>query len=188
VRGIAATGATILVEKGHEPALRALLEAPYTNPADELASRRAAQQPTGSIEVYEGKKIIADGGQSLELHAITGSPHVEPMVIAFVPMPGALFQSDLFFPGTGGNFNPAAQHLLESVRKLALRVTTNVGGHGGVGPFAELVKAGTPPAAKTVEDEAGARITSRQGEGHPSRFLRRCSPSAQCRARSGESV
>ena len=112
-------------------------------------SRRAAQQPTGSIEVYEGKKVIADGGQSLELHAITGSPHVEPMVVAFVPMPGALFQSDLFFPGTGGNFSPAAQHLLESVRKLGLRVTTNVGGHGGVGPFAELVKAGTPPAAKT---------------------------------------
>jgi hypothetical protein len=27
---------------------------------------------------------------------------------------------------------------------LELRVDTNVGGHGGVGPFAELVKAGTP--------------------------------------------
>jgi glyoxylase-like metal-dependent hydrolase (beta-lactamase superfamily II) len=149
VRGIAAIGATILVEKGHEPALRAILEAPHTNPADELAARRAAQQPTGSIEVYEGKKVIADGGQSLELHAITGSPHVDPMVVAYVPKPGALFQSDLFFPGTGGNFSPEAQHLLESVRKLGLRVTTNVGGHGGVGKFDELVKAGTPPAAKT---------------------------------------
>jgi glyoxylase-like metal-dependent hydrolase (beta-lactamase superfamily II) len=149
VRGIAATGATILVEKGHEPALRAILEAPHTNPADELATRRASGQPTGSTEVYEGKKVIADGGQTLELHAITGSPHVEPMVVAYVPKPGALFQSDLFFPGTGGNPSPEAQHLLESVRKLGLRVTTNVGGHGGVGPFAELVKAGTPPASKT---------------------------------------
>jgi glyoxylase-like metal-dependent hydrolase (beta-lactamase superfamily II) len=149
VRGIAATGATILVEKGHEPALRAILESPHTNPADELATRRASGQPTASIEVYEGKKVIADGGQTLELHAITGSPHVEPMVVAYVPKPGALFQSDLFFPGTGGNPSPEAQHLLESVRKLGLRVTTNVGGHGGVGPFAELVKAGTPPTSKT---------------------------------------
>jgi hypothetical protein len=87
-------------------------------------------------------------GQSLELHAITGS-RMSNMVVAYVPKTGALFQSDLFFPGTGGNFSPEAQHLLESVRKLGLRVTTNVGGHGGVGPFVELVKAGTPPAAKT---------------------------------------
>ena len=52
-----------------------------------------------------------------------------------------LFQSDLWFPGTGGAGNPAARHLLESVRKLGLRVDTHVGGHGGVAPFAELVTA-----------------------------------------------
>jgi hypothetical protein len=32
-------------------------------------------------------------------------------------------------------------HLLKSVGELKLRVTTNVGGHGGVGPFSELEKA-----------------------------------------------
>jgi hypothetical protein len=32
-------------------------------------------------------------------------------------------------------------HLLKSVRELKLAVATNVGGHGGVGPFAELEKA-----------------------------------------------
>jgi hypothetical protein len=31
--------------------------------------------------------------------------------------------------------------LLDSIRTLKLRVDTNVGGHGGVGPFAELEKA-----------------------------------------------
>jgi len=143
VRGIAAQGATILVEKGHEPAIRQLLDAPHSHPPDELDKRRKAQPPqkTGSLEVYEGKKVISDGGQNLELYAITGSPHVEPMVIAYVPSARALFQSDLFFPGTGGAGSPEAKHLLESVRKLKLRVETNVGGHGSVGPFAELVKA-----------------------------------------------
>jgi glyoxylase-like metal-dependent hydrolase (beta-lactamase superfamily II) len=63
------------------------------------------------------------------------------MVIAFVPGSGVLFQSDLFFPGTGGGSTPEAAHLLESVRKLNLRVRTNAGGHGGVAPFDELVKA-----------------------------------------------
>jgi glyoxylase-like metal-dependent hydrolase (beta-lactamase superfamily II) len=149
VRGIVALGATLLVEKGHEAALKELIDAKHTNPPDELARRRSAQppQPTGSIEVYEGKKVISDGRQALELYAVTGSTHVEPMVLAYVPSARALYQSDLFFPGTGGAPSPAAVHLLESVRKLRLRVDTNVGGHGGVGPGAELVKAGTAPIA-----------------------------------------
>jgi hypothetical protein len=95
----------------------------------------------GAIEVFEGKKVLSDGGQSLELIAITGNPHVDPKVLAFVPKGGVLFQSDIFFPATGAPASPAAAHLLASVRSMKLRVMTNVGGHGGVGPFAELEKA-----------------------------------------------
>ena len=143
VRGIAALGATVLVEKGHEPAIKELLDARHTHPQDELDKRRNGQpaRPVGSIEVYEGKKVITDGKQSLELYAFTGSPHVEPMVLAYVPAARAMFQSDLWFPGTGAPAGPEAKQLLESVNQLNLRVDTNLGGHGGVGPFAELVKA-----------------------------------------------
>ena len=141
VRGMAAQGATILVEKGQEVAMRALLESPHTNPADDLAAKRTAQQVTGTIEVYEGKKVLSDGGQTLELYAITGNPHVDPKVIAYVPASRVLFQSDLWIPGVGSPANADAIHLLDSVQKLNLRVDINVGGHGGVAPFSELVKA-----------------------------------------------
>jgi glyoxylase-like metal-dependent hydrolase (beta-lactamase superfamily II) len=143
VRAIAALGTTILVEKNHEAPLRELLAARHSFPQDELDIRRHAEaaHQTGTIEVYEGKKVIGDGGQRLELYAITGSPHVEPMVLAYVPRGRVLFQSDLWFPGTNGTGNPGAKHLLDSVRALKLRVDTNVGGHGGVAPFEELVKA-----------------------------------------------
>ena len=141
VRTMASYGAAILVEKGHEPEMRMVLETPHTNPPDALESKRKAGQTVGAIEVFEGKKVLSDGGQSLELYAITGNPHVDPKVIAFVPKGGVLFQSDIFFPGTGAPASPAAAHLLKSVRDLKLRVATNVGGHGGVGPFAELEKA-----------------------------------------------
>ena len=93
---------------------------------------------TGTVEVYETKKVITDGTQSLELYAFTGSPHVEPMVMAYVPTAKILFQSDLWFPATGGSGNPAAKQLYDSIKALKLDVKTNVGGHGGVGPFAEL--------------------------------------------------
>jgi glyoxylase-like metal-dependent hydrolase (beta-lactamase superfamily II) len=141
VRTLASYGANVLVEKGHEPELRMILESPHTNPPDPLETKRKANQTVGALEVYEKKMVISDGGQTLELYAITGNPHVDPKVIAFVPTSGVLFQSDLFFPGTGAPASPAAVHLLKSVRELKLRVTTNVGGHGGVGPFAELEKA-----------------------------------------------
>ena len=141
VRGIAAAGATVLVEKGHEGALRTMLDAHFTYPPDALERKRSAGQKAGAIEVYEGKKAISDGTQSLELYAFTGSPHADPMVLAYVPGAKALFQSDLWFPGTGGAGNPTARQLLESIRTLNLKVATNVGGHGGVAPFAELEKA-----------------------------------------------
>ena len=139
-RGLAAVGATILSAKEHEPMMRPIMEAPHTNPPDALELAKKAGK-AGSIEFFEGKSVISDGGQSLELHAVTGIPHVEPKVLAFVPKGGVLFQSDLFFPGTGAPAGPDAVALLQAVKALKLKVTTHAGGHGGVGPAAELEKA-----------------------------------------------
>jgi len=141
VRGIAATGATILVEKGHAAAMQPLIELHHTHPPDSLEAAKSAGTKTGEVEVYETKYVVSDGKQRLELYAFMGSPHVEPMVMAYVPSAKALFQSDLWFPGTGGTGNPAAKQLYDSIKALKLDVKTNVGGHGGVGPFAELEKA-----------------------------------------------
>jgi hypothetical protein len=118
-----------------------MIESHHTHPLDDLERRRTANQPVGEIEIYEGRKVISDGKRSLELYAFTGSPHVEPMVLAYVPGAKVAFQSDLWFPGSGAPANPAAKQLLESMRALKLNVATNAGGHGGVAPAAELEKA-----------------------------------------------
>jgi glyoxylase-like metal-dependent hydrolase (beta-lactamase superfamily II) len=141
VRGLAAQGATVLVAREHAPVIRLLLDSPHTHPADALETKRRAQEAVGSMEIFEGRTAISDGGQTLELYAVSGFPHVDPKVLAYVPTARVLFQSDLFFPGTGGGASPDAVHLLQSVRDLNLRVNTNIGGHGGVAPFAELEKA-----------------------------------------------
>jgi hypothetical protein len=118
-----------------------MVESHHTHPPDDLEKRRAARQPVGAIETYENKKVVSDGKQSLELYAFTGSPHAEPMVLAYVPGAKVAFQSDLWFPGTGGPGNPGAKQLLESMRALKLNIATDAGGHGGVAPHAELEKA-----------------------------------------------
>jgi glyoxylase-like metal-dependent hydrolase (beta-lactamase superfamily II) len=150
IRGLAAVGATILIDQGHAPALRALLDAPHTNPADDLETRRRAKQAVGDLETFNGTKVVTEGAQTLQLHAILDNPHVTPMVIAYVPSSRVLFQSDIWIPGVGAPAGPESVHLLKAVQSLGLRVDTHVGGHGGVGPHGELVKAVaglTPPAA-----------------------------------------
>ena len=95
VRAMAALGATILVAKGHEPALRKVLEAPHTHPPDDLAK---AGDKAGKIETFEGTKEIKEGNQSLQLITFTGSPHTEPMVMAYVPSARALLPERSMVP------------------------------------------------------------------------------------------
>jgi glyoxylase-like metal-dependent hydrolase (beta-lactamase superfamily II) len=149
LRGAAAMGATILIEKGHEPILRPFLEARHTHPPDELDKRRNGQggQPAGGIEVFEGKKVISEGGQSFELHSITGGPHVDPMVLGYASSGRALFQPDLYTPPSTMPAGPAAVHLSQGIKSLNLRVDTMVGGHGGVGKYADFMKAAVAPAS-----------------------------------------
>ena len=141
VRAAAAAGATILAADGHARAIRALLEARHTNPADALGTNRATGGKVGGISLFDSKYVLREGEQSLELYALTGSPHADPMVVAFVPRGGVLFQSDLYFPATGAPSTPEAAHLLQALRKLGITPRVHAGGHGGVAPFDELVKA-----------------------------------------------
>jgi len=140
IRAAAALGATILVEKGAEPAVKKVLDAKHTHPRDDLETARTAKKAVGTIETYDGQKVIKDGNQSLELHAFMSS-HVEPMVMAYVPSARALFQSDLWFPKTGAPASPETVELAEGIKKANLKVDTMVGGHGLFGPMAEMTKA-----------------------------------------------
>jgi glyoxylase-like metal-dependent hydrolase (beta-lactamase superfamily II) len=140
VRGFAALQATVLVEKNHEADMKKIIEARHARPRDELERRRSSRPPSpvGGIEVYERRKVISEGGRVLELHAIS-TPHVEPMVVAYLPRERILFQSDLYTAGQP-SISPAAKSLFDGLSKHNIRPDRIVGGHGGVGPFADLAK------------------------------------------------
>jgi glyoxylase-like metal-dependent hydrolase (beta-lactamase superfamily II) len=141
VRGLAAAGAVVVVEQGHEPPLRALLGAPHTRPPDALQAAKNGNDALGAIEAYNGMRAITEGAQSLQLHAIRGNPHSDPLVIAYVPASGVIFQSDVWFPGLGAPAGADAAHLLKSIQSMPMQPKIHVGGHGGIGSHAELVKA-----------------------------------------------
>jgi hypothetical protein len=61
-----------------------IVETPHTNLPDALENARKAGT-AGGLKLFTDKLVLSDGKQTLELHAITGNPHVEPKVIAYVP-------------------------------------------------------------------------------------------------------
>lgn len=140
LRGFAALGATILVEKSHEADIRKIMDARHSYPPDELENARRRQQNVGGIEIFEGKKVISDGGRTLELHAVHAQTSAETMVFAYLPKERLLFQSD-FTP----QLRPQDFRILfDAITKLRLRPDRIVGGHGGITSFAEFVKAARP--------------------------------------------
>ncbi len=134
VRALAALGADVIVAAGHEAEMRRIVESPQTNPADELARRRAAGESVGQVVVFDDTTTLEGGDQQLVLYAVDDFDHSRPMVLAFVPEAGALFQSDIFF----GAVTPDAQVLLNVIRDRELDVRHIVGGHGGTLPFSQL--------------------------------------------------
>ena len=94
--------------------------------------------------MFEGKKTISEGGQSLELYPFSFPEHADPMVLAYALSARALFQPDLYTPPAAANGGPSAPLLLQAIKELNLKVNTMVGGHGGIGSFADFVKAASP--------------------------------------------
>jgi glyoxylase-like metal-dependent hydrolase (beta-lactamase superfamily II) len=140
LRRVVAVGATALLAAGHEAELRPVVEAPHTQPPDELARLRAAGENVGGIEVFSGERVIEEGERRLEIYEVSSIPHVNPIVLAFVADAGALFQSDVFF----GAPSPDATALYEAIRERDLDVSQIVGGHGGVIPFETLEGVAAP--------------------------------------------
>ena len=138
IRAMAALGATILVEKRTGARDKKILEAPHTHPPDDLAK---AAGKAGMIETFEGKKEIKEGSQTLQLHAFTITA-CGPDGDGVCPQRARSLSKRYLVPGQSDcRRQPAAANLTEEIQKAKLRVDTMVGGHGLVGPYAELTKA-----------------------------------------------
>lgn len=138
IRKFASLGATIITEERHADTIRNLIEVRhgYNQDALHMAMNTGQGDNVGGVETFQGTHEIADGNRTLVLHAIE-TPHVVPMVVAYLPRERTLFQSDLYTPGAPAA-SPDAQALLDAVMALELDINTIIGGHGGQSDFEEL--------------------------------------------------
>jgi glyoxylase-like metal-dependent hydrolase (beta-lactamase superfamily II) len=136
VRAYAAEGATVVVGKGDGAFYRKLLAAPSgTNPY------RLASFTPKVIEVAD-KWSVNDGGRTIEAYSIE-TPHATGYLIPYVPDAKLAWVSDLWNPGTPlpAMPNPLQVSVVRAVEKAGIQPERFAGGHGAVGPYADLVQA-----------------------------------------------
>jgi glyoxylase-like metal-dependent hydrolase (beta-lactamase superfamily II) len=141
VRAVVAEGITLLTHEKNKAYFERILKNPFVLAPDRLA--RSPRAPM--IEGVGAKRVLTDGLMTLELHQLRGNLHDEAMLVGYLPRTRMLIQSDAFHPRPGAAPLPApppfSVNLLENIERLELDVAQLVQVHGGVEPFAQLLKA-----------------------------------------------
>lgn len=139
-RPFVAAGATLLTTAGNVDYFRAMAAAPRTLHPDALA--RGPRPP--EIEVVRGRRVLGAGRRRLELIEVGPSPHVDEMLVAWLPEEGILFQGDLLNVPRGGPVPPAVDttvHFAAELQELGLAPRVHVGVHGTTGGPEHLAEA-----------------------------------------------
>ena len=83
------------------------------------------------VEIVEGKRVFGDGPQRVELYDVGPNPHVDEILIAYVPSLKLLFVADIYsFGGTVTPANAQALALADKLDELDLDVEIVVPVHG----------------------------------------------------------
>lgn len=93
LRAFVAEGATILTTPHNKTFFEAMMRAKYISQPDRLS---AAPRPAKIEVVKDGKLVLSDEKQKLELYDIGPNHHSDEMLIAYLPGSGLVFQADLW--------------------------------------------------------------------------------------------
>jgi glyoxylase-like metal-dependent hydrolase (beta-lactamase superfamily II) len=139
VRAYLAAGTTVVTTPGNVKFIDNL--ASVVHP---LNSKPLTYQRPLPIESFKGKRVFSDGEQVVELYDIGPTPHVDEMVIAYLPREKLVFVSDLFPVNFKGHIrvgDPTTELFEQKLRQLGLRVERIASGHGRIGTIDDLRRA-----------------------------------------------
>jgi glyoxylase-like metal-dependent hydrolase (beta-lactamase superfamily II) len=142
LRAFVAEGIPIVTHETHRQYYeQQIFRNPHTLNPDRLA--RAPRAPT--IETVKDKRVFTDGRMTLEIHLLRDHAHSEGLLVAYIPRERLLIQADAFHPRPGAKPLPAPSpftiNLVENIARLKLDVARVVQVHGGVSPYADVLKA-----------------------------------------------
>jgi glyoxylase-like metal-dependent hydrolase (beta-lactamase superfamily II) len=130
-----AEGLTIVTHELNRPLLERAMSAPRTLGTDALAKKAGAKPRFDTVT--GDRKVMRDATRTLELHVIQGLPHVDGMLVAYLPNERLLLQADLFAvpnpnappPASGTPPNPSTVAFADNLRRLNLNVDQIISVH-----------------------------------------------------------
>ncbi len=142
LRTYAAEGATVISAKASQPYYEQALNAPHTIAPDRLA--KAGKKV--KVEGVDGKRVLTDGTQTIELYVVTMATHAEAMVVPYMPKAKLIVQADLTVTlppnaPTPAPANPVAVEFYDAIQSRTLDVARIAGIHGRISSWTELLAA-----------------------------------------------
>ena len=136
IRAFAAEGATIVTGRGNGEFIRRALAAPAGSNPYRLATF------TPRVVEVANKWSVNDGGRAIEAYLIE-TPHAAGYLIPYVPDAKLGYVTDLWNPGAPiqGMPNPLMVSVVRGVERAGIQPERFAGGHGAVGPYADLAQA-----------------------------------------------
>jgi glyoxylase-like metal-dependent hydrolase (beta-lactamase superfamily II) len=126
---VASEGITIVTHENNRAYIERALTTPRTLAPDALA--KSKRKPV--IETMRDKRVFTDGTRTLEIHEITGLPHADGLVIAYLPKERIIAYADMFnLPAPNAPpAPPVAGHvaLVHNLERLKLDYDTVVSVH-----------------------------------------------------------
>ena len=146
LRTYVAEGATVVTNRSNREFYEKVVfsPAPRTLEPDRLSQLNPDQLPNPVMELVGGKYVISDGTRTLEVHALPPYDHAADMMVVYLPHEKILINADIYEPPQKGGRPPKPSEgtrvLLETIERLGLDVSWDVGLHSGVGPHEDFVK------------------------------------------------
>jgi glyoxylase-like metal-dependent hydrolase (beta-lactamase superfamily II) len=142
VRAAAAEGITVVAPEADKAYYDAIFKMPHTMNPDKLAK----SGKKAKFEWVKDTRTITDGTHSVVAEIIPLKPHVDAMMIIYVPADKVLVQADIntAVPANApppANPNPWTVQLYGEIQKQKWDVAQIAGIHGGVNKIADLQKA-----------------------------------------------
>jgi glyoxylase-like metal-dependent hydrolase (beta-lactamase superfamily II) len=142
VRAYIAEGATIITTPGLRSFFTRVAEARNFTFLPDALTRNP--RPLSLETLQNGKRLFTDGTQTVELYDIGSGPHMDEMIVAYLPKEKIIFQGDLLNRPDDGHAAPGnatTAHFAGWLKKSGLAVERIVGVHGPVATLDDLQKA-----------------------------------------------
>jgi glyoxylase-like metal-dependent hydrolase (beta-lactamase superfamily II) len=127
---LVAEGATIVTQKNNEEFFEKALNTPRTLLDDTLAKNPKKAR----VESVGDKKVYSDGTRTVEMYHVTGAPHSNGLLVAWLPKEKILFQGDFSLPAAGQPANDHVMALAPVVKKLNLDFERYINVHTSAAP------------------------------------------------------